>query len=364
MRGRQRSNFWHGAVKRLIIRVILTGVLASPSAMAWPDGLFVVNRGDHSANLIHLPDGERSQSLDAGVGPAEISISSGGTRAAVSLYGLDDASGNRIAVFDLVNKTPPRFINLGAYRHPYGIAWRADNRHLLVVSRTRRALVEIDVDSGEVLRAIPTHQEDSRFLALDERRGQAYVVNRASGSISVIDLIGGRFARMVKVGEGSEGIALSPDGHQVWVVNGASNSVTVLDGDTLRPIVELPTGNSPSRIAFTPDGTVVGITNRWSSTVPVRYPQAGTHRHGAPARCLFPESRRMAGRGSGLVRQPDRYRRRTAVTLFLCHRELQRRRLYDRHRRTAGGKNLPAGRRPNNLAWIPAAADNAISTAK
>lgn len=110
---------------------------------------------------------------------------------------------------------------------------------------------------------------------------------------------------------------------------------------------------------------MVGITNRWSSTVSlfdtlklepigtVRLRDAFSLKAGEwlggglgwfanpTGIAAEPQSRYffVTGNYSGVVYMIDIAERRVA-------------------------KTFPAGRRPNNLAWIPAAADNAISTAK
>ena len=111
----------------------------------------------------------------------------------------------------------------------------------------------------------------------------AYVLDQGTNSVSVID--GADSADPVvsnvvldvgsDTGQGAEfgGLAATPDGQYLYVVNRAAGSVSIIDGaDTSAPTVSgstLSVGTEPTSIALTPDGQTGYVTNAVTGTVSV-----------------------------------------------------------------------------------------------
>ena len=99
----------------------------------------------------------------------------------------------------------------------------------------------------------------------------AYVANRGSNSVSVIDTQSNEVVGSpITVGEWPDSIAITPDGKTAYVANGRSDSVSVIDTQT-NEVVSSPimVGEVPSAIAVTPNGRRAYVTDAWSNSVSV-----------------------------------------------------------------------------------------------
>lgn len=104
--------------------------------------------------------------------------------------------------------------------------------------------------------------------------GRLYVCNRFSGTVSEIDLSGGKVSRQVKVVREPVASAISPDGKSLFVLNFLPNGsadgkvrgacVSVIDTDSFKVVknIELVSGsNALQSIALAPDGTHMVVTH-------------------------------------------------------------------------------------------------------
>ncbi|HEY7256997.1 MAG TPA: hypothetical protein VH476_09980 [Solirubrobacterales bacterium] len=90
----------------------------------------------------------------------------------------------------------------------------------------------------------------------------AYVVNRASNTVSVFDTRSNQVVGSpIPVGELPEAIAITPDGRRAYVTSALGSSISVIDTQANQvvgaPIVD--TG-LPDGIAITPDGKTAYVT--------------------------------------------------------------------------------------------------------
>jgi len=76
----------------------------------------------------------------------------------------------------------------------------------------------------------------------------------ATGNVSVVDFKTGELIRIVRSGNGAEGIDVSPDGREVWVTNRGENTISVFNAGSFEKVATLPAGDFPIRGRFTPDG--------------------------------------------------------------------------------------------------------------
>ena len=97
----------------------------------------------------------------------------------------------------------------------------------------------------------------------------AYVANRFSNNVSVINTSTNAVTATVAVGSLPNGVAITPDGTAVYVTNFSGNSVSVISTATNTVIATIPVGTGPNRPAVTPDGSKVYVPNGTSGTVSV-----------------------------------------------------------------------------------------------
>jgi YVTN family beta-propeller protein len=101
-------------------------------------------------------------------------------------------------------------------------------------------------------------------IALSPTMNRAYVSNRDSDTISVIDttthtVIGGVFVQPAQ--SEPHGIAVKPDGSEIWVANRASGTVNIINANSLQVVGLINVGGQPDLIVFSHDGTRAYITN-------------------------------------------------------------------------------------------------------
>jgi len=141
----------HGAVIMLILLMLVAMPVLSNTGT-----LLVVNKSDNTLSMLNLATGQSMTVLPTGNGPHEVSVSPDGTTAVVSNYGPDSKPGNSLTVFDIATADVVDTIDLGDFLRPHGIAWLPDNRRVLVTVEDNRAVVLVDIERGEVIRAVST----------------------------------------------------------------------------------------------------------------------------------------------------------------------------------------------------------------
>lgn len=253
-------------LSRAFVPALATALLAAPPAAA--DTLIVGNKAEATVSLIDLESGEVVATLPTGVGPHEVAVSPDGRLAVVADYGTGAAPGSTLTVIDVPGARVVKTVSLGEYRRPHGLVWHAPDR-LYVTAEAQRALLEVDVEAGEVRRAVATGQEVSHMVAVTPDGSRAFVANIGSGTVTAIDLEAGTKLGDVATGEGAEGIAVGTDGKRVWVTNRAADTVSVVDAGSLEVVATVEPGSFPIRAEVTPDGRWVLVSNARSGTISV-----------------------------------------------------------------------------------------------
>ncbi|MCA8969446.1 MAG: YncE family protein, partial [Planctomycetes bacterium] len=186
-------------MQHLLRKVLLAAPLLAGAAAA--DTLVVLNKSADTATLLDPATGEARAVVATGAGPHEVAARADGKLAIVSDYGAE-TPGRTLSVLDLERGERARTIDLGEYRRPHGLAWSSESGHLLVTAEVQAVLLEVDVDEGKVVRAIPTEGRASHMVAASPDGTRAFVANIASGSLSAIDLEAGRLLAVVPTGAG------------------------------------------------------------------------------------------------------------------------------------------------------------------
>jgi YVTN family beta-propeller protein len=122
-----------------------------------------------------------------------------------------DEFGAALTVFSTDDYKVLKTISLGDPKvvRPMGIA-SADGRRLYVTTGRFGALLEVDPDSGRILRTIDKVGQRPWGLALSPDGRKAYTANGPSGDISVIDLASGHIDARIPVGGSPWGVVLAP----------------------------------------------------------------------------------------------------------------------------------------------------------
>lgn len=251
------------------VRTYLLGVLAIfGSASGYAGTLIVLNKAEASATLYDIQNGRPVVTLPTGNAPHEVAVSPDGRLAVVTNYG-DVEPGHSLTVIDIPQGRVMTTIDTTPYMRPHGVMWYPDNRRILVTAETRDALLTIDVSAAQVHSAIPTGQKISHMVTADFENHRAYTANIVSGSVSVIDLVSQSLIKIIPVGVGSEGLALTPNGEQLWVTNRGGNNIAVINTRSLSVVSHIKAGAFPIRISFTPDGEKALVSNVDSGDISV-----------------------------------------------------------------------------------------------
>jgi len=116
-----------------------------------------------------------------------------------------------LTVFSTEDYPVVRTIALGDAKvvRPMGIA-SGDGRRLYVTTGRYGALLEIDADTGQILRTIDKVGQRPWGVALSSDGSTAYTANGPSGDVTVIDLKTGTIERRIAVGGSPWGIVAAP----------------------------------------------------------------------------------------------------------------------------------------------------------
>lgn len=230
--------------------------------------LVVANKSDDTIDLVDLETGESRTTLPTGHAPHEVAVSPDGKTAVISNYGDREQPGASLTVVDLESAEVARTIDLGDHTRPHGMAW-LPRRRLAVTTEGSAHLLIVDPGEGRVEQAIATDQMISHMVAATPDGSRAFVANIGSGTVTVMDLRGGKKVLDLKTGDGAEGLAVTPDGSELWVGNRASDTLAVVDTETLEIKARIPCPGFPIRVAITPDGSKALVSAARSGEVVV-----------------------------------------------------------------------------------------------
>jgi YVTN family beta-propeller protein len=123
----------------------------------------------------------------------------------------------------------------------------------------------------------PVRGEDPWDIVISPDGGRAYVVNRSTDNLFVIDLVSNRIVEVLDLypeadhplGPAPTSVAITPDGGRLLVTNVHDGSVTVIDTATNSVVETLAVGQAPVDVAISPDGSLAYVPNKydWTTTV-------------------------------------------------------------------------------------------------
>ena len=217
--------------------------------------LLIGNKGEDTVSFVDLGTGQELGRSPTGKMPHEIAISPDGRQAAVVAYG-----DKTIDLFDVATRAKLKTIDLSPNEGPHGIAWLKDGR-IVVTTERSRSIAVVDPVAAKVVSSIKTDQDGTHMVAVTADGTTAYTSNIPAGTVTVVDLGGGKKLRDIAVGGRPEGIALSKDELILWVGDLEGSRVQAFDTDTFDRLAEVRTGGVPIRVAASPDGKWIVTSN-------------------------------------------------------------------------------------------------------
>ncbi len=231
--------------------------------------IIVASKSGDDVHFIDRDSGETLLVLPTGREPHEVEVSGDGRIAVVANYGDREVPGNTLSVYDVLDGTLVRTIDLGEHMRPHGLWWMGDSDHILVTTEGNRTLLVVDAVRGEVVRSFQTEQDISHMVAATPDLSRAFVPSIRTGNVTVFDLESGELLAQVYSGAGAEGIDVHPEGHEVWVTNRADNTIAIIDTESLEVLETIVSEDFPIRGKFTPDGRYFLVSNARSGDIGV-----------------------------------------------------------------------------------------------
>ena len=228
--------------------------------------LFVVNKADKTITVVDLSKGKTLKEIELKTDAREI-VALPNNEIAITNHGDNYLPGKSISVFDTEELIFKRKIRLDGGIHPYGIVTLGNSKKVAVASGRENNLLIVDTAKDSVEAVIPTQQKISHKLVLHPLKPLAYVTNKKSGSVSVINYETKDVLKTIKSGYGAEGIDITPDGKEVWVTNVRENTIAVINTETNTLEDTLNTGKGAYRLKFSLDGKYAFVTNAYDGTI-------------------------------------------------------------------------------------------------
>jgi DNA-binding beta-propeller fold protein YncE len=183
-----------------------------------------------------------------GKNPHEVRVSPDKRRAYV-------AAGKSITAIDLKNRKVKATFDLGSYS-AHDIRISRDGRRIWAACAGAQAILELESDTGKILKTYTTNQQGSWFVEITPDERKIYTPNLEGKSVSVIDRATGK-VKIIRFEDPVYGIDITPDGKQVWV---SGRDLAVIDTATDKVIARIKTSETETgRIRLTSNGKKVVV---------------------------------------------------------------------------------------------------------
>lgn len=149
-----------------------------------------------------------------------------------------------------------------------GITLSPDGARAYVANRGSDTISVIDTATSTVTDTVPTGAGPG-IVALTPDGTRGYVTLADAGLVSVLDTATNTFGTDIPVGNGPAAAAVTPDGGRVYVSQQAGDTLSVIDTATNTVSDVITVGNAPSGVVITPDGARVYVACYGSGAVSV-----------------------------------------------------------------------------------------------
>ncbi|MEU2589161.1 serine/threonine-protein kinase [Streptomyces avermitilis] len=152
---------------------------------------------------------------------------------------------------------------------PAGVAVSPNGSRAYVANRSSSSVSVINTATNRTAgKPIPVDRSP-KGVAASPNGDRVYVTSLRSASVSVIDTETNKVDSTIRVGRGPQGVAASPNGDRVYVTNFGSGSVSVIDTETNKVDSTIRVGRGPQGVDVSPNGDRVYVTNFGSGSVSV-----------------------------------------------------------------------------------------------
>ena len=235
-----------------------------PLALPEPDGehlldiKFVVHRSE-SLTLFVDWSPEESVSDEDAFEPMMAVRKQGMEIESILLY-VTNSGSDCVTVIDRQGDTVVGSIAVG--QSPMGVVTGPDGRKVYVANSGSNSISVIDTAARRVVKTIGNFGYSPAELALSGDGRWLCATNPNADNVSVIDTLSGTVLRQISVGQHPAGITIDQDRNKVYVANRASNSVSIIDVDRAEEEYTVTVGLNPTAVAVLKDNLYVA---NWGS---------------------------------------------------------------------------------------------------
>jgi DNA-binding beta-propeller fold protein YncE len=232
--------------------------------------VIVVNQASDTVTLVDLKTMEAYRHVAVVGGPHEVAVSPDSGRAIITnYYKRGGAAQKTLSLISLPSGDTIKVIDLGEYSTPHDVQWVSDTQ-VVCTAEANRALLLVNVESGEIERVFNTGIRGSHMLSLSQDRQRLYSSNMSGGgSVSVFDFQSGSKIKDINTGKETEGVGVTPDGKWIWAGNRAEDTVSIIDAEKLEVVKTLKSPGFPYRVEFTPNGKYALVPHATSGSLMV-----------------------------------------------------------------------------------------------
>ena len=225
-------------------KIILSLFIFLSTVLPVKAGVVVVAyMGESQVVLVESATYKTLATLQTGKNPHEVRVSPDHRHAYV-------AAGKSITAVDLKKRQVRANFDLGTYS-AHDIRVSRDGRRIWAACAGAQAILELDSDTGKILKTYPTNQQGSWFVEITPDEQKLYTPNLEGQSVSVIDRATGN-VKIIKFDNAVYGIDITRDGKQVWV---SGRDLAVIDTTKDEVVARIKTSEAETgRIRLTSDG--------------------------------------------------------------------------------------------------------------
>lgn len=185
--------------------------------------------------------------IDAGMKPTRVALQHDGRYLWIGNGGAEEKDGG-VTVIDTVTLKVAAQLSTGIGHHE--IAFAEDDTFAFITNKQSGTLSVIDVRKLAKVKdvevgALPTS------VAFSPRSKAVYIANEGDGSIIAVDALGFEILARIKTQPGLRSIRMPADSRFGFAVNSVKNTVYVFDVSSNRLVHEVPVGPAADQITFT-----------------------------------------------------------------------------------------------------------------
>jgi YVTN family beta-propeller protein len=232
------------------------------AATASADTVLIADKDGDVLIVFDTATGKVVRTVQVGGNPHEVVATRDGKRGFTA-----NARSNTVSVVDLAQGKEIKRLASPLFAYPHGMAIHPDGRTLYLTSEENQLLHLLDIPKLELKGKVGTEKLGSHMVVLSPKGDFAYVSDRGSAAVTVIDTVKLAVVQHIPAGEGVEGIALSADGKWLLAGNRKASEIQLFDAPNRVSVARIKVAEDPVRVTISADGTRALVPHRGSNEV-------------------------------------------------------------------------------------------------